>query len=119
MNTHKILNRTAKALIVAYAIFLSLFALDVFSEQVPWYMLLGGFLIHLVPTYVAIALAVLAWKNAKTGGIALILLGIVFTLWFETYNLERPSGLITFMAISFPLFLAGLLFLLSSKKQNA
>jgi len=113
MNTSKTLNRVAKVLIVIYAIFLSLFSLDAFTGEAPWYMQLGGFLIHLIPTYIVIALAVLAWRNAKTGGIAIIVFGIIFTLYYRVYN---P---VTFMMLSFPLFLTGLLFLLGSKKQNA
>jgi len=112
-------NRTAKALIVVYAIFLSLFSLDAFTGGAPWYMQLRGFLIHLVPTYIVIALAVLAWKNAKMGGIAIIIFGIIFTMYFGIYNLSDPNTLLTFMMLAFPLFLTGLLFWLSFKKQNA
>jgi len=113
MDNSKILNRIAKVLIVVYAIFLSLFSLDAFTGSAPWYMELGGFLIHLIPTYIIIALAVLAWRNAKMGGIAIIVFGIIFTLYYSIYDLA------TFMMLAFPLFLTGALFWLSSKKQNA
>jgi len=113
MNKYKILNKTAKILVIAYTIFLGLFALDMFDGSAPWYIMLGGFLIHLIPNFILIGIAIVAWRREKIGGIIFILLSIIFTVFFRTY-----TEFSTFLLISVPLFLIGLLFLLSSRYKK-
>jgi hypothetical protein len=62
----------------------------------------GGFLIHNIPVFIVILLLVFAWKKQNIGGILFILAGIGFALFF---------GISAFFVISFPLILAGVLFL--------
>lgn len=101
-----------RTLAIIYIIFISLFALDVFSEYKFPEVLLALFM-HLIPTFILIAITILAWKKELIGGITFILLGIFFTFFFNTYN--NP---ISFLIITLPLILIGILFLFNFKYLN-
>jgi len=74
-----------------------MFALDVFGEP-QWLLALT---IHLIPSYILIAITIVAWRNETVGG-CLFLLGGVLLLVFT-----RLEALI----IAIPAFIVGVLFL--------
>ncbi len=94
---------------IIFILFISLFALDIFTEGYSFLELIVGLFMHLIPTFVLIGLTVLAWKKEKIGGIAFLILAVGFTVFFNTYR-----ELITFLLISGPVFLVGILYLLNS-----
>lgn len=100
MNT---IDKIAKILLVVYILFLSMFALDIFSMTGSWQELLGGFLMHLIPSFIVIIAGIIAWKNPKIGGILLILIGITFSISFRNIS--------AFLLIALPLIIIGALFL--------
>jgi hypothetical protein len=53
-----------------------MFALDVFGEK-QWFLAL---IIHLIPTYVAVILTVIAWKREFLGGILWIMTALLVIL---------------------------------------
>ncbi len=101
MNKDIILN-IAKILGAGYVMFISLFALD------EWGNWLGLFM-HLIPTFILIAVQFIAWKNPKIGGIILAILGLVSIAYFNTYKSAQ-----IFLIISLPLIIVATLFILSS-----
>ncbi len=103
---HKLLVWTPRVLAILYAAFISLFALDVWEMPGSFLQRLGGFLIHLVPTYFIIAATILAWKRPFAGGVVFLSMGAAFTLFFGWAEME------TFLLMAGPLFLIGLLFIL-------
>jgi hypothetical protein len=106
----KILKWTPRVLVMIYIAFISLFSLDVFGEGYVWYEALGGFLIHMIPSFVLVALLILAWHKPRYGGIAFLVLAVAFTMFFNTYR-----EIITFLLLTVPLVLIGVLFLLQKK----
>jgi hypothetical protein len=98
-----------RILAILFATFISLFALDVFGGNEPFSKKLLGLSIHLIPTYFIILFVVVAWRLKFAGGVIFIFLGIFFTLYFKTYR-----GLANFSMISLPLFLIGVLFIVSA-----
>lgn len=94
--------------VVVYAVFISLFAADAFGTGETRWQQLGGFLIHLIPTAVTIVLLLVAWRHRMLGGFLFIVWGLVFTIHFATHR-----SVPLFMMLSFPLLLAGVLFLFS------
>lgn len=70
------IRKIARILSIAFIIFTSLFALDVFGEE-RWFLAL---MMHLIPTYIAIILTVVAWKKEFFGGILWLILGIFFII---------------------------------------
>lgn len=113
----KIIRWSARILSITYILFLSLFALDAFSETITLEIILG-FIIHLIPSITLLIILLIAWKYEKVGGIIFMILGIVFTFAFDTYE-----HAITFLTISLPLIVVGALFLASyywhKKRQPA
>jgi hypothetical protein len=102
-----------RILAIAFILFLSIFALDVFDGRSGFWMTLAAFLIHLIPSLVLFAITVVAWHNEKVGGILFLILGLVFTFFFETYK-----EISIFLAISGPVFLTGILFLVNYPKKH-
>ena len=102
---------TPRILGILFAIFISIFALDVFAEGYGFPLVLVALFMHLIPTFIIIIILLIAWKWEKVGGVLFILLGLIFTLFFNTYR--HP---LTFLLISGPVFLIGLLFLISKLK---
>ena len=99
-----------RGLAILYILLLSLFSLDVFSEGYAFPELLLALFMHLLPALVLTAILVLAWYRPKWGGIAFLVLGLVFTIFFHTYE-----NIVAFLVISLPLFVTGGLFVWSGK----
>jgi len=87
-------------------LYLSLFALDVFSMDAPWHQLLLGFLIHMIPNFVLIGLLVLAWHFERIGGSLFVAAGLM-----PIFLLSNP--LWVNLMLGGPFILTGLLFWLS------
>jgi len=83
-----------------------LFAFDVFSKGYSLSEVIIAFLAHLIPVFVLAILLFIAWKFELAGEVGYFILGIVFTVFFKTYE-----DFIWFTLISGPVFLIGALFL--------
>ena len=91
---------------IAFAVFISIFALDVFSENLPFGKQLFAFAIHLLPTAVIVIVVAFSWKREWLDGAGFIALGL---LYMGMTRLRYPVWAYVF--ISGPAFLIGLLFL--------
>ncbi len=102
---NKILIWLPRALCILFALFISLFALDVFSEGGSLLKSILGFLIHLIPTYLIVITLVFSWKWEWIGALIYTILGVAYIVlaWgkFSIY---------AYLFISGPLFLIGILF---------
>ncbi len=65
---------------ILMAAFLSLFALDVFGPGISWTQAFLGLLIHLIPTYLVLALLALAWRWEWAGALAFLALSIGYVV---------------------------------------
>jgi len=90
---------------ILFALFISIFALDAFGEGIPFLDAVVGFLIHLAPTYIVIAVLLIAWKWGLVGGILFILTGL---LHFFVANGMHWSA---YLLIGGPPILIGILFI--------
>lgn len=97
-----------RVLSIAFAIFLSLFALDVFNEVHGFWHIALAFTIHLIPAMVIVAVLLVAWRWEWIGA-GLCLLGAVY---YAVHMLHRNmSYWPAVMGISLPLLLIAVLFL--------
>jgi len=108
--TKQVLFWTPRILCVLFALFLSLFALDVFSGDSGFGEKILGLLIHLVPVYIVVIVLVIAWRWEWIGGI--LFLGLALFYLFQVWGQEHWSA---YLGISGPLTLMGVLFLLNWK----
>jgi hypothetical protein len=101
---------TPRILCILFACFLSLFALDVFGGRDPWWHQILGFLIHLIPVYLLVAVLLLSWRWEWIGGILFPVLGLLhFSLMWSRW--PWPRSLIMTLPIGGTTFLLGGLFL--------
>jgi hypothetical protein len=120
----KITHWTPRILCILAILLISVFALDAFEPGHSVWQQLLAFLIHLIPSFILIALLVVAWRWEKTGGIILLIVGIVSGIFlFRTSCAHHQSlwnSISTVMALAFPFALSGLLFILSDylKKKH-
>jgi hypothetical protein len=90
-----------RILSILYALFLSLFALDVFNEGYNIRDTIIALLIHLVPTYLVVIALFIAWQREHIGGALFIALAMIYLI------ISRGESWI----ISVPFLLIGVLFL--------
>jgi hypothetical protein len=95
-----------RILCVLFAVFISLFALDVFGEGYDFWETIVALLMHLIPTGIILIALVIAWRWEWVGAILFVVLGVWYTImaWGE-------FGWTTYLVIVGPLFLVGALFL--------
>ena len=105
MVTGRVITWIARTLGIAFAVFISLFALDVFGAGYGFWEALVGFLIHLVPTYLVVIALVVAWRWPRIGALLFIGLGLFYILMMRL-DLEWQALLL----IPGPLFVIGILF---------
>ncbi len=86
--------------------FISLFSLDVFEMQASPLEMLGGFLIHNIPTIALILLLLFAWRRPAVGFLAFLLAALFFFVFFVR-DLEALPNVLLFVL---PLLLIGCLF---------
>ena len=67
-----------RVICILFAVFVSLFALDVFGGRDPWWRQILGFLIHLVPTYILVAVLLVSWRWEWIGGVIFPALGLYY-----------------------------------------
>ena len=72
--------RAARILGIVFAIFISIFALDVFGEGQSLGTILVALFMHLIPTFVILIILWIAWKWSLPGGILFILIGISYII---------------------------------------
>jgi hypothetical protein len=98
-------------------LFVSMFALDSFDPNLTIWQQIGGFLIHLVPTYVLILFLVVAWKWELVGGILFLIigLGLIPFLYIHNYNMNHSvwMSLSVILMLNGPFILVGALFMYS------
>jgi hypothetical protein len=112
-NRTRLLYWTPRAVAIVFALFISLFALDVFSEDYGIWEKVLAFTIHLVPTYLVLIALAVAWRWERIGGLLFLGLGLFYIAmsW-------DPSQWRAFLIISGPLFLLGVLFIVSGFWQR-
>jgi len=90
----------ARILAVAFILFISIFALDVFSEE-NWLLPL---LIHLIPSFILTIITAIAWKYERLGGLIFLVAGALMLI----------SSRFESLIVSTPAIVIGGLFLVSS-----
>lgn len=98
---------TPRLLAILIAIFLEVFAFDIFDVIIPFEKKFGIFMIHSIPSLFLLTATLISWKNSLLGIITFSVLLIVFSLYFNTlYDTTL------FLVISVPLMIIAFLFAL-------
>lgn len=106
-----------RILCILSILFVSLFAFDSFAPGLTIWQQLGAFAIHLIPSFVLLALLIVAWKWEYVGGIIFILIGLGFSPFIFSHNYAMNHSvwmsLSVILIITFPFVVVGVLFMLS------
>ena len=116
--SHKILHWAPRIICILAILFISMFSLDAFGNDKSLGEQLIDLVMHLLPSFVFIALLILAWYKEFAGGIIFVSLGIVFSVFVFLINFNRNqfslvNSLLITIAIGLPFVLVGVLFLLN------
>ena len=105
-------------------LFVSLFAADAFAPGLTIWQQLGGFIIHLIPSFILLAFLIVAWKWEYIGGIIFIIIGLGLSPFVFMHNYKMNDSiwmsLGIILSITFPFVIVGVLFIVSHflKKKN-
>lgn len=110
MNTgvRRVLFWSPRILGMLFALFLSLFALDVFGEDRGLRETLLALLIHLGPVYLVVIALAVSWRREGVGALLFPALAVYYVVWAW-----GRFPWITYAIISGPLVVIGVLFLLN------
>ncbi len=99
---------TPRILAIAFAVFISLFALDVFDGDYGFLPTILALLIHLIPTAIIIIILIISWRWEWLGAILFTSLGLLYLLMaWARFHWSA------YLVISGPLFVLGFLFFLN------
>jgi hypothetical protein len=91
-----------RILAILFIVFVSLFALDIFSMGLTGWDVVVGLFMHLLPSIMFILALVIAWRSELVGGIAFLLLGGWFAWrWSESGWLATPLFVIAALFLLF------------------
>jgi len=102
----KIIHWAPRVAAILIIIFVSLFSFDVFEMEATSLELLGGFLIHNIPSIGMLVLLIFAWKRPVVGFVAFLVAAALFSLFF----VRDISALPTLLLIVLPILLIASLF---------
>jgi hypothetical protein len=103
----KVIHWAPRVAAILIIFFVSLFSLDVFVMEASPLELLGGFLMHNIPSIIMLVLLVLAWKRPVVGFVAFLVAAALFTLFFVRDIYALPNLLLFVFPI---LLIAGLFY---------
>ena len=105
--SRSLLRWTPRILTILYAMFISIFAADVFEETLTFWQTVLALFIHLIPTWIVLITLALSWRWPWVGTVVFTTLALLY-LWV---GLRRDFQLSLFLLIAGPLILAAGLFL--------
>jgi peptidoglycan/LPS O-acetylase OafA/YrhL len=118
----KLLHWIPRVLVILAILFVSMFAFDSFSPGRTVWENLIALLMHLAPSFVLLAILVVAWKWEKAGGIILTIVGIVLSILIFMLNFKRNHSiwmsLLIILMVCIPFVVAGVLFIVSDYKKK-
>ena len=107
-------------------LFISMFAADAFAPELTIWQQLGAFLMHLIPSFILLALLIVAWKWELIGGVIFTVIGIGLSPFIFQHNYAMNQSvsmsLFIILMITFPFIVVGVLFIIShymKKKATA
>lgn len=115
------MNRTIKTVLfwsprlitILLALFLSLFAADVFSSGYNVVETMIALFMHLIPSFILLIILAISWKQEWVGGLLFIAFSFLYTI--ITANKFKLDVI---LLIPLPLFIAGVLFLIGWIMKN-
>ncbi|PKO12112.1 MAG: hypothetical protein CVU39_25905 [Chloroflexi bacterium HGW-Chloroflexi-10] len=100
-------------MLISIALFI-LLSVDVFDSSASFWKVLGGFLVHNIPTFFMAAALFIAWHKPLPGGTASLMLAFGFLIFFRHYQYPGIA-----LIIEGPLLISGIIFILTGINQRS
>lgn len=110
---NRLLTWAPRALGVGFALFASIFALDAFGQGSLVQNVIA-FVMHLIPTFIILAIAIIAWRRELVGAVGFLGLAVLYIVLFWG---RFPIGV--YMLIAGPLAVTGVLFMASWSARHS
>ena len=91
---HRTLYWAPRVLTIAFTLFISMFALDVLGHGRGFWATAAELMVHLVPSFVLIAMLLLAWRWEWIGAVVSAALLTLFLWWNFTVRHNVPSAVL-------------------------
>lgn len=118
----KLFHWLPRVLCILAILFVSIFALDAFSPELSVLQQIGAFFKHLIPSFILLALLILAWKKEFIGGIIFIIIGLGLSPIVFSHNYRMNHSVLMslgiILTITIPFVLVGILFIISHFKKK-
>jgi len=82
----KVFHWLPRIICILAILFVSVFALDAFSPELTIWQQIGGFLMHLIPSFILLAFLIVAWKWEYIGGIIFAIIGLIMSPFVFVMN---------------------------------
>lgn len=111
--TKRILFWSPRLLCIAFAAFLTMFAMDVFGQGYGFWGTFLAFIMHQIPVFVLLLILLFAWRWEWVGAVLFAAAGVFYLVmaWGE-------FDLVVYASITGPLFLIAILFLINWIKKE-
>lgn len=97
-----------RVLCILFAVFVSLFAFDVFGQGYGFWGTIFALLMHLIPTAVIVVALLISWRWERIGAVLFVALAV-----FYLVLAAGKFSWLTYITMSGPLFLVGVLFFIN------
>lgn len=114
----RIIYWTPRIMAIIFIFFMFLMSLDVISSEQSFRQIMTAMLIHNIPVIIMIILLIISWKFEIVGGIAFIMIGLIYIFMLAKNHVYLPMALSWSMSISGPAFVIGVLFLINWQKKR-
>lgn len=101
-----------RVLALCYALFISIFAMDVFDEKLGFWQTIAALGVHLIPTWIVLIVLALAWRREWIGAVLYAAAAVIYSIKV----LPKHPDWATFIAL--PLLLVAGLYLLAWMKHR-
>jgi len=113
----RIIHWVPRIICILAILFISMFALDAFEPELTIWQQLVAFFMHLIPSFILVALLIVAWKWELIGGIIFTIIGVGLSplIFQHNYAMNQSVSLSIFiiLMITFPFIVVGILFIVS------
>lgn len=107
----RVLYWAPRGLTMAFIVFLSMFALDVFRPGQSIWVTLGALFMHLIPSFLLIGFLLIAWRREWLGAVLFTVAGVLLLI------VARPNWIAKLILAS-PVFVVAALFLWNWLKRT-
>ena len=102
-----------RVLSILFILFISMFALDVFSEGYSFGETIIALFMHLIPSFALIVITIIAWKKEYVGAALFMAIAIFYIVMFWS-----KADIIAMLLIAGPPMLIGILYILNKLSSS-